>query len=218
MPDRCPGVSIDVGKDVIGTIFLPGVSTSDYGPEGQFPRLGWSGSTMNPTRVDFVVDLAYGVALFVAIGLILVVGTSVGIAFGLGVLVSYVIHIGWKMARFDPDWMTSEVAKQVEDTVSEEVDQVAETVKQTVSEEVDQVAETVEQTVSEDVTEEVEKTVSRQVEETVGNEVDEVIEKIDEMREAEDQGGIVGHGTAPAGSSSNEPVGTDEEEPSQDDK
>ena len=172
---------------------------------------------MNPTRVDFVVDLAYGVTLFVAIGLILIVGTSVGIAFGLGVLVSYVIHIGWKMARFDPDWMTSEVAKQVEDTVSQEVDQVAETVKQTVSEEVDQVAETVEQTVSEDVTEEVEKTVSRQVEETVGNEVDEVIEKIDAIREAEDQrAGTVGR-TDSTGSSSNEPVGTDEGEPSKDD-
>ncbi|PSQ18302.1 hypothetical protein BRD00_05410 [Halobacteriales archaeon QS_8_69_26] len=45
---------------------------------------------MNPRRVDFVVDLAYGVAILASIGLILVVGTEVGIAFGLGVIASYV--------------------------------------------------------------------------------------------------------------------------------
>lgn len=77
---------------------------------------------MNPARVDFAVDLAYGVSIVVAIGLILVVGTSVGIAFGLGVLVSYVIHIAWKMARFDSDWMISAVAEQVEEAVSEDVE------------------------------------------------------------------------------------------------
>ena len=139
---------------------------------------------VNPNRVDFAVDLAYGMAIFCAIGLILVVETAIGIAFGLGVLVSYLIHIGWKMARFDPDWMTEEVAQQVKETVSGEVEQ---TVADTVSEEVEQVAETVERTVSEDVTKEVEQTVSQQVEETVGNEVDDVVEKIDELKESDSQ-------------------------------
>ena len=97
---------------------------------------------MNPNRVDSIVDLTYGVLIFAAIALILTVGTGVGVAFGLGVLVSYAIHVGWKMARFDPYWMTGEVDEQVEETVSEEVGQRFE---ETVSEEVDR---RVEETVS----------------------------------------------------------------------
>lgn len=148
------------------------ISVHEQTTDGTFPV----GRPMKVSRVDFLVDLAYGGAIFVAIALIVVVGTDVGIAFGLGVLVSYLIHIGWKMARFDPDWMTTEVAEQVESTVSEEIEK---TVGDTVSSEVGEVAERVEKTVSEEVTEELEKTVSKQV----GEEVGEVIEKIDEMNE-----------------------------------
>lgn len=128
---------------------------------------------MNPNRVDFLVDLAYGVAIAVAIGLVLLVGTEEGIAFGMGVLVSYIIHIGWKMARFDPDWMTREVAQQVEETVSTEV-QTA--VGDTMSQEVEEVAEQVEETVAAEVTEKVEQTVTETVEETVKEEVEGAME------------------------------------------
>ncbi len=41
---------------------------------------------MNPTRVDFAVDLAYGIMIFAAVALIVAAGTGIGIAFGLGVL------------------------------------------------------------------------------------------------------------------------------------
>jgi hypothetical protein len=133
-------------------------------------------SSMNPARVDFAVDLAYGVLIFVAIGLILAVGTNVGVAFGLGALVAYVVHIGWKMSRFDPDWMTREVTEQV-------TEEVEETVGDTVSEEIDDVAHQVEETVGEEMTAEIEETVSQQIEETVGDEVDEMVEKLDEIEE-----------------------------------
>lgn len=115
---------------------------------------------MNAARVDLIVDLAYGVMIFVAITLILVVGTSVGAAFGVGVLVSYMIHVGWKMARFDPDWMSREVAERVEEVVGEEVEK---TVEDTVSKEVDAVADQVGETLSEEVTETVKKTVSEEM-------------------------------------------------------
>jgi len=79
---------------------------------------------VNPNRVDFVVDLAYGLMIFIAVVLIAYVGTTIGVAFGLGVLVSYAIHVAWKMARFDPDWMTEEVTENVEETLREEVEVV----------------------------------------------------------------------------------------------
>jgi len=62
---------------------------------------------MNPNRVDSAGDLLYGPLIAVSVGPILGVGTTTGMAFGFGVLVSFVIHIAWKMARFDPEWMTS---------------------------------------------------------------------------------------------------------------
>jgi hypothetical protein len=117
---------------------------------------------MKPGRVDFVVDLAYGAMIALSVGLIVLVGTAAGIAFGIGVLVSYVIHIGWKMGRFDPDWMTEEVATRVEETVSEDVER---TVSETVSKEVDEVAEQV----SEQVTEEVEQTVADKMDAAADN-------------------------------------------------
>jgi hypothetical protein len=115
---------------------------------------------MKPSRVDFVIDLTYGVVLFLAIVLILTVGTSVGVAFGLGALVSYIIHVAWKMARFDPEWMSREMAANIEQQVAEEV---TETVEEQVVEEVtesveQQVADSVSEQVVEEVTESVERT------------------------------------------------------------
>ena len=154
---------------------------------------------MNPNRVDFVVDLAYGLLIFIAVVLFAVVGNQVGIAFGLGVLVSYVIHVSWKMARFDPDWMTREVTENVEETLKTEVDGVidrleavnervdrrprAEEVEKAVDQSVDRVSEDVEQTVEEKVgavtkdVEETVETVSEGVEETVEEAVEETVEE-----------------------------------------
>lgn len=84
---------------------------------------------MNPRHVDAVIDLAYGVLIFVSIVLIVSVGTEIGLAFGFGVLVSYAIHVVWKMARFDPDWMTTAVEETVEETVKEQVGTVQEQVE-----------------------------------------------------------------------------------------
>ncbi len=101
---------------------------------------------MQPQRVDAAIDLAYGLLIFVAILLMLRVGSQTGIAFGIGVLVSYGLHVGWKMARFDPEWMTTEVAEEVEESVTDSVERtVSEEVQETVSKEVDQVLERVEE-------------------------------------------------------------------------
>lgn len=79
---------------------------------------------MNPYRVDYIIDLAYGVMIFISVVLIIYVGTGIGAAFGLGVLVSYVIHVAWKMARFNPEWMTEHIAENVEETLTQEIDEV----------------------------------------------------------------------------------------------
>jgi len=81
-------------------------------------------------KVSFTI-----MALGFSVGLILVVGTQTGLAFGFGVLVSYVIHIVWKMARFDPHWMDSAVKETVDRTVEEAVDK---TVEETVGKSVDE--------------------------------------------------------------------------------
>jgi len=128
---------------------------------------------MNPNRVDFLVDLAYGVVILLSVALILTVGTGVGIAFGIGVLVSYVIHVVWKMARFDPEWMTREVTEKVEETLTEEV---AESVEQTVTEEV---TEQVEQTVTGEVTENVERTIT--------DEINDIIQQLEQVNQRVDR-------------------------------
>lgn len=141
---------------------------------------------MNPNRVDSLVDLAYGLLIFVAVILMAAVASNIGIAFGLGVLVSYTLHVVWKMSRFDPQWMSREVAESVEATVDETV---AETVEETVEETVDEtVAETVEETVDETVAETVEETVDETVAETVEETVDETVsetvsEEVAEVKE-----------------------------------
>ncbi|KMT45808.1 hypothetical protein EL22_27460 [Halostagnicola sp. A56] len=131
---------------------------------------------MNPSRVDFLVDLAYGLMIFVSVVLFNFVGTRVGIAFGLGVMISYVIHVVWKMARFDPEWMTKEVTQNVEDTLTREVDEVIDKLE-TVNERVDrrpraeEVEETVDQKVDETVDEKVDETVDKKVDQTVDEKV-----------------------------------------------
>ncbi|MFW6435867.1 MAG: hypothetical protein ACOCY1_05745, partial [Halovenus sp.] len=96
---------------------------------------------MEPGRIDALIDLSYGVLIFVAVVLMAVVGQQTGIAFALGVLVSYALHVVWKMGRFDPEWMTQAVEETVETTVGE-------TVEETVGEQVD---ESVERSVGEAV-------------------------------------------------------------------
>ena len=91
---------------------------------------------LNPVRVDAIVDLAYGALIVLAIILIATLDEfGIGIAFGLGVFSAYVVHVVWKMARFDPDWMTSVVQETVSETVEEEMEKTVEkTVGKTVEE------------------------------------------------------------------------------------
>jgi hypothetical protein len=88
---------------------------------------------LDPIRVDALVDLAYGTLIALSIALIATVDSNVGIAFGGGVFASYVIHVIWKMARFDPDWMTQTVQETVEESIDETIEErVSETVERTV--------------------------------------------------------------------------------------
>lgn len=96
---------------------------------------------MNPARVDAIIDLAYGALILLAIGLIATLDIRIGLPFGLGVFSSYVLHVVWKMARFDPDWMTKTVEETVDETVGQRVE---ETVEQTVGEQLDEVQAQVE--------------------------------------------------------------------------
>jgi hypothetical protein len=140
---------------------------------------------MNPNRVDFLIDLAYGVLLFFAIVLIVSVGTGIGIAFGLGALVSYIIHVGWKMARFDPQWMTEQVTESIEETLTEEV---TESVGEKVTEEVtENVGEKVTEEVTQNVEEKVAQEVSESVEATLSEDIDSIIDRLEEVNERIDR-------------------------------
>ncbi|WP_313692245.1 hypothetical protein [Halorarum halobium] len=138
---------------------------------------GHPGRTVNPSRVDSIVDLTYGLLIAVSVSLIMIAGNAIGLAFGFGVLISYIIHVVWKMSRFDPDWMTTAVKETVEETVDETVEEkVGETVEKTVDETVSEtVEETVEKTVDETVSETVEETVGETVEKTVDETVEETV-------------------------------------------
>ena len=85
---------------------------------------------LDPAKVDAAVDLAYGALILIAIVLIARLEFGIGLAFGLGVFAAYVVHVVWKMARFDPDWMTSAVQETVEETVGRQMEEtVGETVE-----------------------------------------------------------------------------------------
>ncbi len=138
---------------------------------------------MKANQIDFSVDLAYGILIFLAIVLILTVGTNIGIAFGLGALISYIIHVGWKMSRFNPEWMTQEMTEKVGETITEEVTKsVGEKVRQ-------EVTEDVEEKVAEKVTHDVEAALSSDIESII-NQLQEVNERVEERpsrREIEEQ-------------------------------
>ena len=121
---------------------------------------------MKPERVDALVDLAYGVMIFVSVVLIVYVGTTVGAAFGFGVLASYAIHVVWKMARFDPEWMTREVAEEVTEEVT-----------QTVEDQLDEVAKRLEE-----VNERIDR---RPKSEEFEEKIEEVTEKVEEESSAD---------------------------------
>jgi hypothetical protein len=78
---------------------------------------------LNPARVDALVDLAYGSLIALSVALIATLDTNVGIAFGVGVFASYIVHVVWKMARFNPDWMTQAVQETVEESIDETIEQ-----------------------------------------------------------------------------------------------
>ncbi|QPV63913.1 hypothetical protein I7X12_04585 [Halosimplex litoreum] len=148
---------------------------------------------VNPARADALVDLAYGGLIAVSIVLIATVNTNVGVAFGVGVFAAYVVHVVWKMARFDPDWMTRTVRETVEETMEETVeDTVEETVEATMEESVE---ESVEQTVEDTVEESVGESMAETVERAVGEQLDEVqaqVESLDERVDREGQPEEVG--------------------------
>jgi len=135
---------------------------------------------LNPVRVDAAVDLAYGALILLAIALIATVEFGIGIAFGLGVFSAYLVHVVWKMARFDPDWMTAVVEDAFDQTVTETVEEavdetMADTVDETVEEAVaDTVDETVTDTVADTVEEAVDETVGQQVAARLGDQLDTV--------------------------------------------
>lgn len=116
---------------------------------------------MNPNRVDFLIDVAYGVLIFVSVVLIVVVEMDLGVAFGVGALIAYMIHVAWKMARFDPEWMTRAITEDVEEAIATEV------------------ADGVEQKMAEEVTAAIEETVSR--------EMDAIDDKLQTPKEPSDQ-------------------------------
>ena len=116
---------------------------------------------LNPARVDAAIDLAYGALILVAIALIATVEFGIGIAFAVGVFSAYVLHIVWKMARFDPDWMTSVVEDAVDDAVGDSV----------------------ERAVEDSMDQSVDERVAAQVDETVGDQLDTVqaqVEAVDD--------------------------------------
>ena len=139
---------------------------------------------MNPARADALVDLAYGGLIAVSIVLIATVNTNIGIAFGVGVFAAYVVHVVWKMSRFDPEWMTRTVEEAVEE-------QIEATMGETVE---DTVEQTVEATMEESVEESMEETVER----TVSDRLDEVqtrVESLDERVDGESPTGETGEGS-----------------------
>jgi len=156
---------------------------------------------MNSNQIDFLTDLTYGLLLFAAIVFIAVGDRAAGIAFGVGVLVSYAIHVGWKMARFDPDWMAKEVTENIEESVAEEVsenvtEEVSKNVEETVTESVEEtVTESVEETVAQEVSKNVEETVADtaaepmpgNARETVNAELDGIIAQLEDVSDRIDE-------------------------------
>ncbi|WP_436909867.1 hypothetical protein [Halosimplex marinum] len=150
---------------------------------------------MSPVRADALVDLAYGGLIALSIVLIATVNTSVGVAFGVGVFAAYVVHVVWKMVRFDPDWMTRTVEEAVEEQIESTME---ETVEATMEDTVEaRVEATVEDTVEQTVEESMEETVEA-VERTMSDQLDEVqtrVESLDERIDGESRTGEASDGS-----------------------
>lgn len=131
---------------------------------------------LTPIRIDAIVDLAYGLLIVLSIILIATLEFGIGLAFGLGVFSAYVVHVVWKMARFDPDWMTQQVEETVEESVSQTLEQQVRHAQLQVEEAVEAfVDETVEKQVM-DVQERVEAVDDRISRRPREDEVEEIIE------------------------------------------
>jgi len=125
---------------------------------------------LNPARVDAAIDLAYGALILVAIALIATVEFGIGIAFAVGVFSAYVLHVVWKMARFDPDWMTSVVEDAVDDAMGDSVERA------------------------------VDERVATQVDETVGDQLDTVQAQVEAVDDRLDTGSATAEATDEDGS------------------
>jgi hypothetical protein len=135
---------------------------------------------LNPARVDAAIDLAYGGLILVAIALIATVEFGIGIAFAVGVFSAYILHVVWKMARFDPDWMTSVVEDAVDDAVD---DAMGDSVEQVVE-------DSMERTVNGSVEQVVDERVATQVGETIGDQLDSVQARVEAVDDRLDDAAV----------------------------
>lgn len=98
------------------------------------------------SKVDMYVDLTYGALLLIGSGSIVFFNSNLpAVTFGVGVLLSYAVHVGFRMARFDPETETR-IEETVGDVVEDGVSDIEETVEDRVSdleESVDSVNEAV---------------------------------------------------------------------------
>jgi len=140
---------------------------------------------VSPARVDAAVDLAYGALILLAILLIATVEFGIGIAFGVGVFSAYVLHVVWKMARFDPDWMTEAVEDALDDSVERVMDEQVG----------DQVEDSMERAVDDTVEQVVDERVVQQVEETIGDQLDSVEARVEAVDERLEHAGTDSHVT-----------------------
>lgn len=77
-------------------------------------------------KIDMYVDLTYGILLLVGIAAMIFLQHYLSaVTFGLGILIGYAVHIGWRMARFDPEAKTT-FEENVEQTVEETVENAVE--------------------------------------------------------------------------------------------
>lgn len=115
-------------------------------------------------RIDLYVDLTYGALIVVGIVALMVLGPKMLAAatFSFGVILAYAVHVGWRMARFDPK-VQDKIEETIDKRVGEMEDKVEETVEKAVEDEVGKnVAEQVGQMQAE-VQEQVEETVEEAV-------------------------------------------------------
>lgn len=86
---------------------------------------------MTFSRIDLYVDLSYGVLLLIGItAMVLLQEYLAAVTFGVGLIIGYAVHIGWRMARFDPqsrnafeESMEEVVEDQVEESVEDAIDE-----------------------------------------------------------------------------------------------